>query len=195
MIDYLNDLSENVQEIISKFKFCNQLETLVENNCLYSLIKKLTDSDINLSPEAIKDKKGKVIQPGLSNLGMGYVFEELIRRFNEENNEEAGEHFILRDIIKLMVNLIFMPVKDKIKKGTYLVYDCACGSRKMLTEAENFWQEFVTGMGKKVMIYLYGQEVNPEIYAICQADILIKEKYMDNITAISELVRYKVLPL
>ncbi|MGD1809546.1 type I restriction-modification system subunit M [Dapis sp. BLCC M126] len=187
LIDYLNGFSDNVQEIISKFKFRNQLETLVEHNRLYSLIQKFTDSEINLSPEPMKDKKGKVIQPGLSNLGMGYVFEELIRRFNEENNEEAGEHFTPRDIIKLMVNLIFMPVKDKIKNGTYLVYDCACGSGGMLTEAENFLQELATGMGKKVTIYLYGQEVNPETYAICQADMLIKEKDTDNIKYASTL--------
>ncbi len=167
LIDYLNGFSDNVQEIISKFKFRNQLETLVEHNRLYALIQKFTDSDINLSPKPIKDKKGKVIQPGLSNLGMGYVFEELIRRFNEENNEEAGEHFTPRDIIKLMVNLIFMPVKDKIQNGTYLVYDCACGSGGMLTEAENFLQELATEIGKKVKIYLFGQEVNPETYAIC----------------------------
>ena len=187
LIDYLNGFSDNVQEIISKFKFRNQLETLVEHNRLYSLIQKFTDSEINLSPEPMKDKKGKVIQPGLSNLGMGYVFEELIRRFNEENNEEAGEHFTPRDIIKLMVNLIFMPVKDKIQNGTYLVYDCACGSGGMLTEAENFLQELATGMGKKVTIYLYGQEVNPETYAICQADMLIKEKDTDNIKYASTL--------
>jgi len=187
LIDYLNGFSDNVQEIISKFKFRNQLETLVEHNRLYSLIQKFTDSEINLSPKPIKDKKGKVIQPGLSNLGMGYVFEELIRRFNEENNEEAGEHFTPRDIIKLMVNLIFLPVKDKIQNGTYLVYDCACGSGGMLTEAENFLQELATGMGKKVTIYLYGQEVNPETYAICQADMLIKEKDTDNIKYASTL--------
>ena len=89
MIDYLNGFSDNVQEIINKFKFRNQLETLVEHKRLYALIQKFTDSDINLSPEPIKDKKGKVIQPGLSNLGMGYVFEELIRKFNG-NSSETG---------------------------------------------------------------------------------------------------------
>lgn len=187
LIDYLNGFSDNVQEIINKFKFRNQLETLVEHKRLYALIQKFTDSDINLSPKPIKDKKGKVIQPGLSNLGMGYVFEELIRKFNEENNEEAGEHFTPRDIIKLMVNLIFIPVKDQIKNTTYLVYDCACGSGGMLTEAENFLLELATGMGKKVVIHLFGQEVNPETYAICQADMLIKVKETDNIKHASTL--------
>ena len=160
---------------------------MLEHNRLYALIQKFTDSDINLSPKPIKDKKGKVIQPGLSNLGMGYVFEELIRKFNEENNEEAGEHFTPRDIIKLMVNLIFIPVKDQIKNTTYLVYDCACGSGGMLTEAENFLLELATGMGKKVVIHLFGQEVNPETYAICQADMLIKVKETDNIKYASTL--------
>jgi type I restriction enzyme M protein len=160
---------------------------LVEHKRLYALIQKFTDSDINLSPEPIKYKKGKVIQPGLSNLGMGYVFEELIRKFNEENNEEAGEHFTPRDIIKLIVNLIFIPLKDQIKNTTYLVYDCACGSGGMLTEAEFFLLELATGMGKKVVIHLFGQEVNPETYAICQVDMLIKVKETDNIKYASTL--------
>ena len=112
---------------------------------------------------------------------MGYVFEELIRRFNEENNEEAGEHFTPRDIIQLMVNLIFLPVKNQIQSGTYLVYDCACGSGGMLTESETFMQKLADETGKKVTIELYGQEVNPETYAICQADMLIKGKDPRNI--------------
>jgi type I restriction enzyme M protein len=118
------------------------------------------------------DKQGEVIQPGLSNLGMGYVFEELIRRFNEENNEEAGEHFTPREIIQLMTHLIFEPVKDKIKDGTYLIYDPACGSGGMLTESEHYALE----INPNATFHLYGQEVNPETYAICKADMLIKGK-------------------
>ena len=116
--------------------------------------------------------------PPLTNLGMGYVFEELIRKFNEENNEEAGEHFTPREIIKLMTHIIFQPVKDKISKGTYLIYDPACGSGGMLTEAEEY-AEGITN--RKGGFNLYGQEVNPETYAICTSDMLIKGEKPENI--------------
>jgi len=174
--NYLDGFSDNVQEIISKFKLRNQIETLVDGNILYPLIQKYLSSQINLSPEPVKTEEGVVIHEGLSNLGMGYVFEELIRKFNEENNEEAGEHFTPREIIKLMANLIFLPIKDKIQGTTYLVYDDACGSGGMLTEAEAFMQKLAAESGKKVTMELYGQEVNPETYAICQSDMLIKGK-------------------
>ncbi len=179
--DYLNGFSENVQEIINKFKLRNQLETLVESKILYPLIDKFLSSKINLSPEPVKAEDETIIHEGLSNLGMGYVFEELIRRFSEENNEEAGEHFTPRDIIKLMTHLVFLPVKDKLQSTTYLVYDDACGSGGMLTEAEAFMQELAEETGKHVVIDLYGQEVNPETFAICQSDMLIKGKNPANI--------------
>jgi type I restriction enzyme M protein len=172
--NYLDGFSDNVQEIIAKFRFRNQLETLEESNRLYSLINKFTDKEINLSSEPVKNSAGEIIHEGLSNLGIGSVFEELIRKFNEENNEEAGEHFTPRDIIQLMVNLIFLPIEEQIQSGTYLVYDDACGSGGMLTESEAFIQELAEKTGKKVKIELYGQEVNPETYAICKSDMLIK---------------------
>ncbi|MCB0572795.1 MAG: type I restriction-modification system subunit M N-terminal domain-containing protein, partial [Phaeodactylibacter sp.] len=125
--NYLDGFSSNVQDIISKFKLRNQLDTLEDGNITYPLIEKFCSSQINLSPDPVTDRAGNILQPGLSNLGMGYVFEELIRRFNEENNEEAGEHFTPREIIKLMTHLIFEPVKGKIKHGTYLIYEPACG--------------------------------------------------------------------
>jgi type I restriction enzyme M protein len=174
--NYLNGFSENVKQIVAKFKFHNQLDTLVESNRLYGLIEKFLSNDINLSPEPVKNEKGEIVHEGLTNHGMGYVFEELIRKFNEENNEEAGEHFTPRDIIELMVNLLFLPVKKQIKGGTYLVYDCACGSGGMLTEAETFIQRLAKEMKKTISIQLYGQEINPETYAICQADMLIQGK-------------------
>lgn len=167
---YLDGFSTNVQDIISKFKLRNQLDTMEEGNITFPLIEKFCSSQINLSPEPVKNSKGEIIHDGLSNLGMGYVFEELIRKFNEENNEEAGEHFTPREIIKLMTHLIFEPIKDKIKDGTYLIYDPACGSGGMLTEAEHFANEINPG----ATFHLYGQEVNPETYAICKADMLIK---------------------
>lgn len=170
--NYLDGFSSDVQDIISKFKLRNQLDTLEEGNITFPLIEKFCSSQINLSPVAVKDKDGNIVHEGLSNLGMGYVFEELIRKFNEENNEEAGEHFTPREIIKLMTHLIFEPVKSKIKEGTYLIYDPACGSGGMLTEAEHFALE----INPKATYHLYGQEVNPETFAICKADMLIKEE-------------------
>lgn len=170
--NYLDGFSSDVQDIISKFKLRNQLDTLEEGNITFPLIEKFCSSQINLSPLAIKDRDENIVHEGLSNLGMGYVFEELIRKFNEENNEEAGEHFTPREIIKLMTHLIFEPVKNKIKEGTYLIYDPACGSGGMLTEAEHFALE----INPKATYHLYGQEVNPETFAICKADMLIKEE-------------------
>ena len=174
---YLDGYSPNVQEIISKFKLRNQLETMKEAGVTYLLIEKLCNKEINLSPNEAKNSKGETLPP-LTNLGMGYVFEELIRKFNEENNEEAGEHFTPREIIKLMTHILFTPVKDKIKKGTYLVYDPACGSGGMLTEAENFALDITNS---KADFMLYGQEVNPETYAICTSDMLIKGEKSENI--------------
>ena len=174
---YLDGFSPNVQEIISKFKLRNQLETMKEAGVTYLLIEKLCNKEINLSPNEAKNSKGETLAP-LTNLGMGYVFEELIRKFNEENNEEAGEHFTPREIIKLMTHILFTPVKDKIQKGTYLIYDPACGSGGMLTEAEHYALELTNNTAD---FLLYGQEVNPETYAICTSDMLIKGEKSENI--------------
>jgi type I restriction enzyme M protein len=178
---YLNGFSDNVQQIIRKFKFHNQLETLDDANRLYPLLEKFLSPKINLGVNPVEDSKGRVQHYGLSNLGMGYVFEELIRRFNEENNEEAGEHFTPRDIIQLMTHLLFEPVVEQIESGTYLVYDGACGSGGMLTEAEKFFLRLASEQGKRVSLELYGQEVNPETYAICTADMLIQGRNPENI--------------
>lgn len=172
--NYLDGFSSNIQDIINKFKFRNQLDTLEENNILFSVIERFCSPKINLSINPITDDKGNVIHQGLSNLGMGYVFEELIRRFNEENNEEAGEHFTPREIIDLMTHLVFLPIKDQIKEGTFLVYDNACGSGGMLTESKSFITDPQGLIQSRANIYLYGQEINPETYAICKADMLIK---------------------
>jgi len=174
---YLDGYSPNVQEIISKFKLRNQLETIKEAEITYLLIEKFASTEVNLSPIEILSGKGEML-PALRNLGMGYVFEELIRKFNEENNEEAGEHFTPREIIKLMTHILFLPVKDKIQKGTFLIYDPACGSGGMLTEAEHFAKEITNRKGG---FDLYGQEVNPETYAICTSDMLIKNDKPENI--------------
>ena len=179
--NYLEGFSENIKDIITKFKFQNQLDTLEDAKILYGVIERFCSPKINLSMHDIKDDKGEVIHKGLSNLGMGYVFEELIRRFNEENNEEAGEHFTPRELIELMTHLVFLPIKDRIQKGTFTIYDNACGSGGMLTESKDFITDEKGLIQSKATIYLYGQEINPETYAICKADMLIKGENPDNI--------------
>ena len=139
-----------------------------------TLIEKLTSPDVNLSPEPVKNADGSIRYPGLDNHGMGSIFEELLRRFNEENNEEAGEHWTPRDAVRLMAKLVFLPVADEIKSGTYLLYDGACGSGGMLTVAEETLRQLATEHGKDVSTHLFGQEINAETYAICKADLLLK---------------------
>ena len=172
--DYLDGFSENVGEIVDKFDFHNQLKKLDQADALGHLVEKFLSPNINLSPLPVLDGKGNVRLPGLDNHGMGTVFEELIRRFNEENNEEAGEHWTPRDVVRLMANLIFLPLKDEIRDGTYLVYDGACGTGGMLTVADEVLTELAEEHGKDVSIHLYGQEINAETYAICKADLLLK---------------------
>ena len=173
---YLDGFSPNVQEILDKFKFRDQIKTMVDADILGSVIDKFTSSDLNLSPEPVyKDAEKTIIKlPGLDNHGMGTIFEELIRRFNEENNEEAGEHWTPRDVVELMADLAFYPVQDKIKDATYSCYDGACGTGGMLTVAQDRLLRLAKSRGKKVSIHLFGQEINPETYAICKADMLLK---------------------
>lgn len=173
---YLDGFSPNVQEILEKFKFRNQIATMVDADILGSVIEKFVSSDINLSPNPVykDDEKTILKHPGLDNHGMGTIFEELIRKFNEENNEEAGEHWTPRDVVELMADLIFVPIADQIKDATYTCYDGACGTGGMLTVAQDRLQTLATRRGKNVSIHLFGQEVQPETYAICKADMLLK---------------------
>ncbi|MBM4310423.1 MAG: SAM-dependent DNA methyltransferase [Deltaproteobacteria bacterium] len=160
--DFLNGFSPNVQDILENFKFRNQLHTLSKADAIGTLINKFLDPDIDLSPA------------GIDNHSMGTVFEELVRKFNEENNEEAGEHWTPRDAVRLMANLVFLPIESKIKSGTYLLYDCACGTGGMLTVAEETLTAIGDRRGQQVKCLLYGQEINPETYAVCKADMLLK---------------------
>ena len=165
---YLDGFSPNVQDILTNFEFRNQIPRLSKADALGQLIERFLDKDINISPHAVGDL------PGLDNHSMGTMFEELVRRFNEDNNEEAGEHWTPRDAVRLMANLMFLPVADKIESGTYLLYDCACGTGGMLTVAEETLQQIAKDHGKQVATHLYGQEINGETYAICKADLLLK---------------------
>ena len=171
---YLDGFSPNVQDILENFEFRNQIPRLSKADALGTLIEKLTSPDVNLSPAPVKNADGSVKHPGLDNHGMGSIFEELVRRFNEENNEEAGEHWTPRDAVTLMARLVFLPVAAAIKSGTYLLYDGACGTGGMLTVAEDTLRQLAAEHDKDVSTHLYGQEINAETYAICKADLLLK---------------------
>src|SRR5680860_286663 len=173
-IAYLDGFSPNVQDILEKFKFRNQIDTMLDADILGAVIEKFVSPSINLSPKPVYNDKGEEKLPALDNHTMGVIFEELIRRFSEENNEEAGEHFTPRDVVELMADVIFIPIQDKITDGTYLCYDGASGTGGMLTIAENRIMELAQENNKQVAIHLYGQEINPETYAITKADLLIK---------------------
>ena len=171
---YLDGFSPNVQDILEKFEFRNQIPRLSKADALGTLIEKFLSPDVNLSPRPVLHGDGSIKQPGLDNHGMGTVFEELVRRFNEENNEEAGEHWTPRDAVTLMAKLVLLPVADQIDSGTYLVYDGACGTGGMLTVAEEALTQIAGQRGKQVATHLYGQEINSETYAIAKADLLLK---------------------
>ena len=175
-IAYLDGFSPNVQEILQKFQFRNQIDTMIEADILGAVIEKFVTKEINLSPNPVytDDSKTEIKLPGLDNHAMGTIFEELIRKFNEANNEEAGEHYTPRDVVELMADLIFVPIKDQIKDATYSCYDGACGTGGMLTVAQDRLLELAEETGKQVSIHLFGQEVQPETYAICKADMLLK---------------------
>ncbi|MEW6724490.1 MAG: N-6 DNA methylase [Bacillota bacterium] len=171
---YLDGFSPNVQEIIDNFEFRNQIPRLAKADALGTLIEKFLDPSINLSPCPVLGSDGTVRLPGLDNHAMGTIFEELVRRFNEENNEEAGEHWTPRDAVRLMARLIFEPIADRIESGTYLLYDGACGTGGMLTVAEETLLQLAKERRKQVSVHLFGQEINAETYAICKADLLLK---------------------
>lgn len=165
---YLAGFSPNVQEILEKFKFRNQIDTMIEADILGAVIQKFISKDINLSPKPCGNL------PGLDNHAMGTIFEELVRRFNEANNEEAGEHWTPRDVVELMADLVFAPIADQIKDATYSCYDGACGTGGMLTVAQDRLNKIAAENGKKVSIHLFGQEIQPETYAIAKADMMLK---------------------
>jgi len=173
---YLEGFSPNVQVILDNFEFRNQIPRLSKADALGTLIEKFLDPEINLSPYPVMGGNNTVKQPGLDNHAMGTIFEELVRRFNEENNEEAGEHWTPRDAVRLMARLIFLPIKKQIKSGTYLLYDGACGTGGMLTVAEETLQALAKEIETEIEVatHLYGQEINAETYAICKADLLLK---------------------
>lgn len=183
--NYLNGFSPNVKEIIEKFKLKSQIRHMANKDVLLNVLEKFTSPHINLTPFEKEDPDGRKLPP-LSNLGMGYVFEELIRKFNEENNEEAGEHFTPREVIDLMTHIIFDPIKDQLPP-VMTIYDPACGSGGMLTESQNFIKDELGEIKATGDVYLYGKEINDETYAICKSDMMIKGNNPENIRVGSTL--------
>ncbi|EGR2733498.1 SAM-dependent DNA methyltransferase [Vibrio vulnificus] len=183
--EYLLGFSDNVKEIIECFNLKAQIRHMASKQVLLDVVEKFVSPYINLTPNEATDPDGYKL-PALSNLGMGYVFEELIRKFNEENNEEAGEHFTPREVIELMTHLVFDPIKDKLP-GVMTVYDPACGSGGMLTESQKFIEEKYPSLGANRDIYLYGKEINDETYAICKSDMMIKNNNPEHIKVGSTL--------
>jgi len=177
--DYLNGFSPNVKEIVDKFKLKAQIRHMASKDILLDVLEKFTATTINLTPFEKEDAEGKKLPP-LTNLGMGYVFEELIRKFNEDNNEEAGEHFTPREVIDLMTHLVFDPIKTNLPP-VMTIYDPACGSGGMLTEAQNFIKDEDGQIKASGDVYLYGKEINDETYAICKSDMMIKGDNPENI--------------
>ena len=168
-VEYLNGYSENVRDVLRNFEYYTKARKLADNDRLLSMIEKITDPHINLTDKEANDPDGLPL-PALTNIDMGTVFEELLRRFNEENNEEAGEHFTPRDAISLLAHLVFYPVKDNLPKVITL-HDPAEGSGGMLTEG----REYLLDLGvRSNAILLSGTEINPETYAICKSDLIIK---------------------
>lgn len=183
--DYLDGFSDNVKEIITRFKLFEQMRHMANKQVLLDVIENFVSPRINLTPHDAEDPEGNVL-PGLSNLGMGYVFEELIRKFNEENNEEAGEHFTPREVIHLMTHLMFDSIKGQLPP-IMTIYDPACGSGGMLTEAQNYIKDPEGQIQAKGDVYLYGKEINDETYAICKSDMMIKGNNPENIRVGSTL--------
>ena len=172
--DYLNGFSKDVQDIIDKFHMRQMVDNLTEAERLGSIIEKFTDDKINLSSKPVLDDEGNVRLPGLDNHTMGTMFEELLRKFNEENNvTEAGEHFTPRDYVKLLADLAVLPIADKITDTTYSIYDGACGTGGILTIAQERILEIAKQHDKRVQVDIYGQELTPETYATCKADLMI----------------------
>ena len=176
--DYLNGFSENVQDIISKFKFRNQLETFENTGITFSLIEKFCNPKVELSPDKV------------SPMAMGYMFEDLLRRFNEKTNAAAGRHFTPREVIELMTHLVYLPVKEKLKQGTFLVYDPCVGSGAMLTQSKLFVTDPEREIKSDATFHLYGQENTGEMYAICKSDMLLKGEDPDKIKFGSTLSEY-----
>ena len=164
--DYLSSFSTNVQDIIQNFGLQKHIDKLEKNNKLYLLVEKFTDIDLHPS--------------NVDNHVMGNIFEELLRKFSEMSNETSGEHYTPRDVVNLLVSLVFSSDKEKLSDPNKIisVYDPCCGTGGMLTIGKDWVHE---NINKEVDINLFGQELNPQTYSICKSDFLITDEEPDNI--------------
>lgn len=173
-IEYLDGFSKDVQDIIEKFKFKQQVDNLSDAGRLGTIIEKFTDERINLGIKPVCDKNGEILLPGVDNHTMGMLFEQLLRKFNEENSvTEAGEHFTPRDYVALLADIAVLPIADRLESATYSIYDAACGTGGILSIAEQRIKDIAGERHKQIKIDLYGQELQPETYATCKADLML----------------------
>ena len=173
-LEYIDGYSKDVQDIVKKFELLPTIDKLTENNRLGSILEKFTDKSINLGILPVKDSSGKETLPGVDNHMMGTVFEELLRRFNEAYAvTSAGRHFTPRDMVKLLADLTILPIADKLENSTYTIYDGACGTGGILSVAKEKILDMAKARDKKIKIHIFGQELMPDTYATCKADIMI----------------------
>jgi len=173
-LEYLDGFSKDVQDIIEKFKLKQQVDNLSDTGRLGRIIEKFTDAEINLGKDPVLDAEGNERLPGVDNHTMGTLFEQLLRKFNEENSvTEAGEHFTPRDYVALLADIAVLPVANKLRNGTYTIYDGACGTGGILSIAEQRIADIAKEQRKRIKISLYGQEMQPETYATCKADLML----------------------
>ena len=173
-LEYLDGYSKDVQDIVKKFELLPTIDKLSESNRLGSILEKFTDKSINLGIHPVKDASGKETLPGVDNHMMGTVFEELLRRFNEAYAvTSAGRHFTPRDMVQLLADLTIVPIADKLENTTYTIYDGACGTGGILSVSKEKILDMAESAGKKIKIHIFGQELMPDTYATCKADIMI----------------------
>ena len=173
-LEYLDGYSKDVQDIVKKFELLPTIDKLSESNRLGSILEKFTDKSINLGIHPVKDASGKETLPGVDNHMMGTVFEELLRRFNEAYAvTSAGRHFTPRDMVQLLADLTIIPIADKLENTTYTIYDGACGTGGILSVSKEKILDMAKSSGKKIKIHIFGQELMPDTYATCKADIMI----------------------
>ena len=173
-LEYIDGYSKDVQDIVKKFDLLPTIDKLSESNRLGSILEKFTDKSINLGLHPVKSADGKETLPGVDNHMMGTVFEELLRRFNEAYAvTSAGRHFTPRDMVQLLADLTIVPIADKLENTTYTIYDGACGTGGILSVSKEKILDMAADSGKKIKIHIFGQELMPDTYATCKADIMI----------------------